>query len=284
MATVTRSATQQNPASETKPEPAAYYRTLLRSGKAPVNGFEMYYEMHGTVTGRPLVTIHPAWGTANVFPALARNRQLIALELQGHGRSTDIDPPLTFEQEADDVAALLKYLQIEQADFFGESSGGTVALLMAVRRPALVRRVATYGGSFAAFPKAREELPSDAYPFQFQREGYERVAPDPTQWPTLFAKVRRMQWQGFSPDELKSITAPVLIASGDHDFGLLEQSVEISRLIPNAQLAIIPGSSHFVLSSDPEKLLPVVATFLDEPESEIPFGTPQTGYHTGVTR
>jgi pimeloyl-ACP methyl ester carboxylesterase len=93
-----------------------------------------------------------------------------------------------------------------------------------------------------------------------------------------------MQWQGFSPDELKSITAPVLIASGDHDFGLLEQSVEISRLIPNAQLAIIPGSSHFVLSSDPEKLLSVVATFLDEPESEIPFGTPQTGYHPGVTR
>ncbi len=93
-----------------------------------------------------------------------------------------------------------------------------------------------------------------------------------------------MAWQGFSTDELKAITVPVLFASGDHDFAPVEHSLEMSRLIPNAQLAIIPAASHFVLSADPERLLPVVATFLDEPVSAVPFGTPMTGYHPGVTR
>lgn len=285
MTTLNQSATQPNTAIE-KREAPAYYRTLVRSGYAPVNGFEMYYEIHGIVKGKPLITIHPAWGTANVFPSLIGNRQLIAVELQGHGRSTDIDRPLTFEQEADDIAALLKYLEIEQADFFGESSaGGIVAVMMAVRHPELVGRVASYAANFGSLTVGGGNIPPDAYPFQFPREGYERVAPDPTHWPELFAKVRGMKWQGFSQDELRSIKAPVLIAAGDHDFDLLvEHSLEISRLIPNAQLAIIPGASHFVLGSDPEKLLRVIAAFLDEPVSEVPFGTAQTGYHPGVTR
>ena len=264
--------------------PSVYYRTMVRSGYAPVNGFEMYYEIHGTVKGKPLITIHPAWGTANVFPSLIGNRQLIAVELQGHGRSTDTDRPLTFEGEADDIAALLKYLEIEQADFFGESSGGIVAVMMAVRHPELVGRVASYAATFGSL-KVGGNLPPDAYPFQFPREGYERVAPDPTHWLELFAKVRGMKWKGFSQDELRSIKAPVLIAAGDHDHDLaVEHSLEISRLIPNAHLAIIPGASHFVLGSDPDKLLPVIAAFLDEPVSEVPFGTAQTGYHPGVTR
>jgi pimeloyl-ACP methyl ester carboxylesterase len=112
------------------------------------------------------------------------------------------------------------------------------------------------------------------------------VAPDPTGWPTLFDKVYRksMEWQGFSRDELKSITVPVLIASGDHGFVPVEYSLEMSRLIPNAQLAVIPGASHYVLNVDPEKFLPIVAAFLDEPISTLPFATPKTGYHPGVTR
>jgi len=112
-----------------------YPATLVKSGYAPVNGLRMYYEIHGTVAARPLVTIHPFAGLANVFPSLVRNRQLIAMELQGHGRTADIDRPMSFEQDADDVAALLKHLRIERANFFGESFGGIVALLMAVRHP-----------------------------------------------------------------------------------------------------------------------------------------------------
>src|SRR5262249_54546261 len=130
---------------------ATYYKTLVRSGYAPVNGLQMYYEIHGTVAARPLVTIHPWLGLANVFPSLIRNRQLIAVELQGHGRTVDIDRPMTFEQHADDVASLLKYLRIPQADFFGESFGGTTAVMMAVRHPEIVRRVAIYGSVLSKF-------------------------------------------------------------------------------------------------------------------------------------
>jgi pimeloyl-ACP methyl ester carboxylesterase len=296
MTTIYQSATQPNTAIE-KREASAYYKTLVSSGYAPVNGLQMYYEIHGTVSARPLVTIHPAWGLANVFPQLSRNRQLIAVELQGHGRTADIERPLTYEQEADDVAALVKHLQIEQADFFGESIGGIVAVMMAVRHPELVRRVVTYEsalmkvGDVTALKASADVVSSrtpDDYSVQFQRESYQRVAPDPTGWPTLFDKVSRktIEWQGFSRDELKSITAPVLIATGDHpNLGdLLEHMLEVFQLIPNAQLAVIPDAGHFVLNDDPEKLLPIVATFLDQPTSTVPFATPTTGYHPGVTR
>ncbi len=284
---------QRDPQSTTvvpeKRVPPAYYRTLVTSGHAPVNGFQMYYEIHGTGPGRPLVIIHPARGTANVFPSLARNRRLVALELRGHGRSTDIDRPFTFEQQADDIAALLRYLEIDRADFFGDSSGGLLAVMMAVRCPELVGRIVSYGGPFAPRPvgsaeQAAATQPPGAYPFQFAREGYERVAPDPSQWPVLCRKVGEMQWKGFSEKELRCIVAPVLIASGDHDMVPPESSIEAARLIPNAQLAIIPGASHFVLSADPDKLLPVVGAFLEEAATDIPFGTTQTGYHPGVTR
>ena len=283
MTTLNQSAPQPNVAAEKKHAWPIYYTTLVRSGYAPVNGLQMYYEIHGT--GKPLVTIHPVWGLANVFPQLVRHRQLIAVELQGHGRTADIDRPLTFEQHADDVAALLKHLQIEQADFFGVCSGGIVAVMMAVRHPDLVGRVATYATRLSKFVDQPVRLAkADADNVQFQRENYEQVAPDPTQWPTLFAKLQRMVWQGFLHDELKSIKAPILIATGDHDFTPVEHSLEMSRLIPSAQLAVIPDAGHYVLNVDPEKLLPTVAAFLDEPISTVPFATPQTGYHPGVTR
>ncbi len=102
----------------------------------------MNYEIHGTVQSRPLVTIHPFVGLADVFPSLTRNRQPIAVELQGHGGTADIDRPLSFEQEAEDVIALLKHLQIDQADFFGESRGGITAILIAIRHPELTKNAA----------------------------------------------------------------------------------------------------------------------------------------------
>ena len=269
-----------------------YYKTMVTSGYAPANGLSMYYEVHGT--GRPLVTIHPFVGLANVFPQLMRNRQLIAVELQGHGRTADVDRPLTFEQEADDVAALVRYLGIEQADFFGESFGGIVALQMAVRHPELVRRVALYGSGLKRFedvtrPESMAELMTltpDHPSVQFQRENFERVAPDPKEWSKLFTKATRIHWNGFSHDELESLQVPVLIAAGDHDLlgPSLDHHLEMFRVIPNAQLAVIPDAGHFVLNDDPEKVLPIIATFLDQPISTVPFATTKTGYHPGETR
>jgi pimeloyl-ACP methyl ester carboxylesterase len=130
-------------------------------------------------------------------------------------------------------------------------------------------------------------LTPDHRSVQFEREAYERVAPDPLQWPTLFAKTGRAAaaWKGLSHDDLKSIKAPVLILAGDHDILVppVEHHLAISRLIPNAQLAVIPDAGHFVLYEDPEKLLPIVATFLDH-TSTVPFATTPSGYHPGETR
>jgi pimeloyl-ACP methyl ester carboxylesterase len=271
---------------------SAYHKTLVKSGYAPVNGLQMYYEIHGTGTARPLITIHPWLGLANVFPSLSRNRQLIAVELQGHGRTADIDRPITFEQHAEDVVALMKHLGIRQADFFGESFGGTVSVLIALRHPELVRRVVTYAshlGTFEPDPKSVADFMSlthDHRSVQFPREAYEKVAPDPSYWPAFFAKAHRITWKGLSQDELKSVKVPVLIVTGDHD--LVPRSVEHRlaeyRLIPNPQLAVIPNAGHFVLSEDPETVLPIVANFLDQPTPTVPFATAISGYHPGETR
>jgi pimeloyl-ACP methyl ester carboxylesterase len=216
-------------------------------------------------------------------PALTANREWIAMDLQGHGRTADMDRPMTFEQHADDVAALLKHLNIEQADFLGDSFGGTVAVMMAVRHADLVRRVATYVPSFGAL-KGGRALSPDAATVRRQREDYQGVAPEPKQWPVLVAKVLDMKWNGFSNEELRAITVPVLIASGDHDFTPVERYAEWSRLIPTGQLAIIPDAGHFTLMSEPERLLPVVAAFFDAPTSKVPLGTAMSGYYPGETR
>ena len=112
------------------------------------------------------------------------------------------------------------------------------------------------------------------------------MAPDPEHWTTLFAKVLKcgIEWKGFSVDELKAIKVPVLIACGDHDLIPVERCVELSRTIPNAQLAVIPDASHFVLFSEPEKLMPTVAAFLNSPAPQAPLATFKTGYYPGETR
>jgi pimeloyl-ACP methyl ester carboxylesterase len=256
-----------------------------KTGYAPVNGLKMYYEISGD--GKPAVYIHPIVSHCGLIPGLTKNRQWIAMDLQGHGRTADIDRPLTCEQHADDIAALLKRLKIEEADFFGDSFGGTIAVMMAVRHPRLVRRVVSHGGSLAHYPvTAADRPPADIDVVKWQREEYQKVAPDPKQWPTLFDKASKslIAWKGFSPGQLKAIKAPVLIACGDHDLIPVERCAEWSRMIPNAQLAVIPDSSHFVLFSEPEKLLPTVAAFLDAPAPKVPLGTAKTGYYPGVTR
>jgi pimeloyl-ACP methyl ester carboxylesterase len=242
---------------------------------ATVNGLKMYYEIQGT--GRPLVLLHGAFGWATVYPALAKGRQLIAPELQGHGHTADIDRPLTFEQLADDTAALLKQLKIEQADFFGYSMGGTVALAVTIRHPELVRKLAVLGSNYGkmedaydpATAKQFKSLSSDFAP-PMLKDPYDRVAPDPKQWPVLVAKVKNMgsEFKGFAREDVQSIKAHVLVAIGDRDAVRPEHAVEMFRLIPNAQLAVFPGADHFLLWQSPEKVLPTVAAFLDTPVPE----------------
>lgn len=264
-----------------------------KSGYAPVNGLKMYYEIEGT--GKPLVYIPPAFGFAGMksFPALVQSHSVITVDLQGHGRTADIpERPISIEQYAKDVVGLLKFLGISKADFFGESYGANAAAMIAVRYPDLVRRVALYGATFGPPQNAlNSEMThfdhppaADSSTIRFQRQNYKKVAPDPNYWPKIFEKVGSIQWGGFSKEELASIKAPILIVNGDHDFVRVEHAVEFVKLIPNAELAVIPDASHFVLYSEQERVIPIVKHFLEKPEKRIPLATAGIGYHPGETR
>ncbi|MDA8140644.1 MAG: alpha/beta hydrolase [Desulfobacteraceae bacterium] len=269
-----------------------HHKTKIQ-GYAPVNGLKMYYEMEGT--GEPLVYIPPAFGFAGLisFPALIQNHSVISVDLQGHGRTADIpERPLSIEQYAKDVVGLLNYLDISKADIFGDSYGANTAAMIGLRHPERVRRVvacaATFGPPQVALnPQTThfEHPPTaDSGNIAFQRESYKKVAPDQDYWPKIFNKVGSIQWAGFSKEELSSIKVPMLIIVGDHDFVLLEHAVEAFNFIPNAELAVIPSASHFVLYSEQERVIPVVKHFLEKPEKGIPLATAETGYHPGETR
>jgi len=260
---------------------------------APINGLQMYYEIEGT--GDPLVCIPPAFGYAGVnpYPALTESHTVITVDLQGHGRTADIpDRTLSIEQYAADVVGLLKYLGIAKADFFGESYGGNAAAVIAIRYPEFVRRVVAYAATFgppeiALNPETTQfDHPpaADCKSFQFQRENYRKVAPNPEYWPKIFDKLGSIRWDGFSNQELASITAPMLLVLGDYDFVRLEHAVETVKRMANAELAVIPSASHFVLFSEPERVIPIVLHFLGKPERGIPLATAETGYRPGETR
>lgn len=254
---------------------------------AHVNGLDMYYEIHGE--GQPLVLLHGALsaiGTSfgKLVPPLSATRQIIAVEQQAHGHTADIDRPLTYEQMADDTAALLKHLGIDQADFFGWSMGAAIALQIAIRHPELVRKQVlasvTYNsnGLYPVFLSGVETAkPEDLAGTPFQDE-YERIAPRPQDFPRLFAKVNELDRtpQDWPPRAIQSIIAPTLLIIGDSDIVRPEHSVELFRLLgggvpgdltglPRSQLAVLPGTGHVTLVDRAGWLVSMITQFLDTP-------------------
>jgi pimeloyl-ACP methyl ester carboxylesterase len=251
---------------------------LSESGYASVNGLEMYYEIHGS--GEPLVLLHGGLTTIDVsfaamIPELAKTRQVIAVEQQAHGHTADIDRPLSFEQMADDTAALLHQLGIEQADIFGYSDGGNVGLGLAIRHPELVRKLAIAGTNYnndGIYPEVLEFM-KNAKPEDLGEEMaglYAAVAPNPEDWPTLVDKVMTMavEWQGWSSEQIQAINAPVLVIVGDGDIVLPEHAVEMYRMLPHGQLAVLPSTDHFIRLQSPEWLLSMLADFFNAPMPE----------------
>ena len=256
----------------------------MQSGYAPVNGLKMYYEVYGSADGKvpPLVLLHGGGSTigtsfGKVIPAFAKTRQVIAFEQQGHGHTADIvNRPFTFEQSADDAAGLLRYLNIGKADFFGYSNGGHIALQMAISHPDIVRKLVIESamfhrdGSDPGFWKSFEHAKLDDMPPEL-REAYLGAAPHPEDLPTFFAKsVRRMlHFKGWTPEEIQSINAPILVMLGDHDIVRPEHAVRMFRLLPNAQLAVLPGTDHMTIVSRSDWLVSMIETFLDSPMPPI---------------
>ena len=246
---------------------------------ATVNGLRMYYEIHGS-GGTPLVVLHGGILTIDVtfgamLPALATNRQVIAVELQGHGHTADIDRDITLDNLAGDVVALLDELGIERVDLFGYSLGGLTALRVAMLRPDRVRRLvaaATHFRSDGYHPEIRKQpdVESDRRPtaeeFQVWQAAYDRVAPDPDHFFAFVAKasIAPDDVDGWSETELRGITAPTLLVIADNDFVRLDHAAAMRDLIPGAQLAVIPGSTHTGMLHRTDILIPLVETFLSE--------------------
>jgi pimeloyl-ACP methyl ester carboxylesterase len=260
---------------------------------APLTDLEMYYEVHGD--GPPLLLLHGAYMTADMMRPLADGlgqvRQVIVPEMQAHGRTPDADRPITYEQMADDTAELARHLELGEADVVGFSMGGATAVQLAIRHPGLVRRLVVasagyrYDGmpaeALAMFPSITPELFAGS-PIESE---YQRLAPNPDDFPKLVEKLKALDSAAFAwpEDDIRAIAAPTLILVGDSDGVRLEHAVELFELLgggvmgdlsgmPASQLAVLPGTAHFVppgfgLLDRSDWLLAMIPPFLDAPVS-----------------
>jgi len=227
---------------------------LVAQRYANVNGIRMYYEIHGTGRGRPLVLIHGGGSTitttfGRILPLLARTHRVIAVELQAHGHTSDREAPESFTQDAADVAELLRQLHVDSADILGFSNGGHTVLQLAISHPQRVRRLIVASafykrdGAVPGFFDQMDHAQFSDMPQAF-KDAYARINPDPAALLNMFQKdVRRMQTFRDWPDaDIRGIQAPALIVIGDHDIVRSEHAVAMAQLLPHARLAILPGN------------------------------------------
>jgi pimeloyl-ACP methyl ester carboxylesterase len=266
------------PATETRPV----------TGYAPVNGLQMYYEIHGS-GGTPLLLLHGGLFDIDqqfgeLIPTLAATRQVIAADFQAHGRTNDIDRPLRSEHLASDVVGLLQHLDVPRADVFGFSVGGAVALHLAIKHPQLVRKLIVSSASF--HPDGDREENREAVGGMtvemiagtpMERE-YRAKSPHPDKLQDLLDKLGTYDqgFPGWSDADIEGIAAPTLITVGDCDAVKLGHAVKFLQLrggdvngdfagVPSSQLAVIPGTTHFFGLARTGLVLDVVLGFLDAP-------------------
>ena len=253
------------------------------SGYAPVNGIKMYYEIHGE--GTPLVLIHGGGSTiqtsfGKLLPLLAPHYKVIAVELQAHGHTNDRDTAGSFEQDADDVAALLQFLKINKAHILGFSNGGNTAMQIAIRHPDLVNKLVPVSsfykreGMIAGFWDGMQQATLENMP-PLLKTDYLQINNDQKSLQAMFTKdkERMLQFKDWSDETLQSIKSPTLLVIADHDVMTPEHAVKMSQMIPNAQLMILPGThGSFIVelctaeddSKMPEATAIMIKEFLDK--------------------
>ena len=262
-----------------------------QSGYASVNGLQMYYEIHGS-GGAPLLLLHG--GLFNIdlqfgelLPSLAATRQVIAADFQAHGRTNDIDRLLTCADLASDVVGLLEHLDVPQADVFGFSVGGGVALHLAIRHPELVRKVIVSSVSFhpdGDRPENTEavgEMTVDMIAGTPMEKDYRAKSPHPDRLQDLLDKLGTFDrgFTGWSDHDIRGIAAPTLLAVGDCEAVQLKHVVRFLQLrggdvngdfvgVPASHLAVFPGTTHFFGLARTDLVRDVVLTFLDAPMPE----------------
>jgi pimeloyl-ACP methyl ester carboxylesterase len=263
------------PAHDLAEDPMTEPRT---SGYVDVNGVHMYYEVYGE--GAPLVLLHGGIMTidlnfATLIPALATGHTVIAVELQGHGRTADSGRPLTLAAFASDVVGLLDHLGIDRADIVGHSLGGGVALELAISHPDRVRRVVPISitvrpdGTHEEIANPSLQATSTRMPtpqdFAEMSEAYKRLSPHPEHFEEFLATLSAVATtlEGWSDEQLAGITAPTLLMIGDRDFTTVAHGGVMLELIPGSQLAVLPGTTHMQITRRVDLLVPLLAGFLD---------------------
>jgi pimeloyl-ACP methyl ester carboxylesterase len=258
---------------------------------ADVNGLSLYYAEHGSSEGgTPLILLHGGYGTGADFepamPELAKNRKVIAVDLQAHGRTADIDRPLRYPAMADDIAGLIRHLGLAEADVLGYSLGGGVALRLAIQHPELIRRLVVVSQAprrDAWYPEVRAGFDgmgshlAEAFKQSPMYAQYMNVAPRVQDWPVLMDKIGDLLRQDYDwSAEVAAFTMPVLLAFGDADSIPAAEIAEFYRLLggglrdgnwdgstrPASRLAIVPGRVHTDMWGGPE-LAAIVTGFLD---------------------
>ena len=255
------------------------------TGYAPVNGINMYYEIHGG--GEPVVLLHGAFMTitnnwTGWISELSKTRKVIAVEMQGHGRTADVPRDITYENLADDVAALLTYLEIPRADLVGYSMGGAVAMQCAIRHPDKVRKAVIISSAFRSdgmIAEALEAIPkltADDFKGSPIEAEYKKLSPTPDDFPNFVQRIVATASTGhdFGADKLKATTTPMFFIHGDADGVRLAHVAEMFRLKGGeihgdmeprsaSRLAILPDTTHVTLMQRIPVIVPMVNDFLD---------------------
>lgn len=250
------------------------------TGYVDVNGLHMYYEEYGQPDGSPLVLLHGgiltidlSWAT--VIPELATRHRVIGVEMQGHGRTADTERVVTPAVLATDIVGLLDHLGIDRAHVMGHSFGAAVTIELAVSHPSRVRSIVPISGTVR--PEGMHEDLSDPQKmatstlmptqddFLAMQEAYARLSPHPEHFDEWLAAMSASaaDLQGWSDEQLAGITAPALLVIGDRDFVTVEHAAVMLALIPGAQLAVLPDTTHMRASTREDLLIPMLAAFLD---------------------
>lgn len=248
-----------------------------------VNGMKMYYEVSGE--GDPLIVLHGAYmnipSMGAIIPKLAENHKIYALELQGHGRTTDIDRPITYPNLADDVAAFMDAVGLKKADVFGYSMGAVTGLQLSIRHPEKVNKLVFASGAYDVEgwqPAFREFIPKMTVemfinmPFAAE---YKKLAPNPDGFPELVRKLIALEKEPMAwENDVKAMKTPVLIISGDADAATLEHTVAFFKLLGGgvmgdmdkplaaSRLAVLPATSHTAVITQIDLLDAFIEPFL----------------------
>jgi pimeloyl-ACP methyl ester carboxylesterase len=265
-------------------------RQTRKRGYAMVDGLRVYFELHGGApdAGKtPTVLLHGGVMTIetafadDLLPRLARTRPVIAIEQQAHGHTGDRDGPIKVDRMVDDTAGVLAHLKVKRADFVGHSLGGLISTGMAIRHPGVVRSVTAISsfyvleGMLPELVKMQRDpnhqpsaelmplLPTENQ-FAAWHASFKRSAPKPEAFEANLAKLNTMlaEWPGWTQAQLRAVQAPMLLVIGDNDYVRVEHAAEMARLIPNAQLAVLPGTTHMTILKRGAWLEPLIESRL----------------------